>query len=198
MTAIFISGLFALAAGQSEIYKPYKKSTPWTADTLYIGAGLVYPGAGPIQVTLAASESVTRGKLYLINPAKNDTVFLFDSKAPLGTTIDAAKSTLVPKDGEVVFMYIPENHNQPMFTGPNLAGSRYRTGPASDSMANPNWRYGHRWSVIGRNSAGDLEVGFEDWIDAGSDMDFDDVIFRIKGLDIAVRNRTVSSKDLVR
>ncbi|GEM_PF-4892275 len=193
-----ILGILAMGFSQTEIYKPYKKTTGWTADTLYIGAELLYSGVGAIQVTLKASESVTRGKLYFINPASNDTVFLFDNKAPLGTTVDAGKSTAVPKDGPVVFMYIPENHYLPMFTGPNLVGSRFRCQASSDSMTNPNWRYGHRWSVVGRTPAGDLEVGFEDWIDPGSDMDFDDVIFQIKGVNIAIRDRSLRTKDLVR
>jgi hypothetical protein len=193
-----VLGLLALGMGQAEIYKPYKSGTPWAADTLYVGASLVYSGAGPILVTLEASESVTPGKLYLINPAKNDTVFLFHSKAAPGTTVDVGKSTAVPVDSPVVFMYVPQNHWQPLFTGPNLNGKRYRSAPSSDSMPDPNMRFGHRWSVIGRTAAGDLQAGFEDWIVPGSDMDFDDILFRIKGLDIAIQNRAVRARDLVR
>jgi hypothetical protein len=193
-----VLALFALGMGQWDIYKPYKRSTAWTADTLYVGAGLVYSGGGPILVTLEASESVTRGKLYFINPARNDTVFLFENKALTGTTVDAGKSTVVPSGSPVVFMYIPQNHWQPLFTGPNLASGRYLSRPSSDSMNNPNWRFGHRWSVIGRTKAGDLQAGFEDWTSPGSDMDFDDILFRIKGLDIAIQKRALRTKDLVR
>jgi hypothetical protein len=193
-----ILGLMALSAGQSEIYEPYRNKTAWVADTLYVGAGLVHSGADPILVTFEASESITKGKLYMINPALKDTVFLFDNRATPGTTVDAGKSTSVPVGSPVVFMYIPENHRQPLFTGPNLAGKPYRSAPSSDSATHPNLRFGHRWSVIGRTKAGDLQAGYEDWIDPASDMDFDDILFRIKGLDILIQSRAVKRRDMVR
>jgi hypothetical protein len=134
----------------------------------------------------------------MINPALKDTVFLFDNRAAPGTTVDAGKLTAVPVGSPVVFMYIPQNHWQPLFTGPNLAGKPYRSSPSSDSAANPNLRFGHRWSVIGRTSAGDLQAGYEDWIDPASDMDFDDILFRIKGLDITIQGRALRTRELVR
>src|SRR4051812_28147765 len=81
------------AAAQSEIYKPYKKPDPWSAETLYVGAAFRYPGKDPITVTCKGSESYTVGKLYLVNPAEGDTLYLFDNRAAPGTTVDVDKST---------------------------------------------------------------------------------------------------------
>jgi hypothetical protein len=185
-------------AAQTEIYKPYKVGL-WTADTLYVGASFLYlGGGGDITVTLGTSESATTGKLYAINPAKNDTLYLFSNKDALGTSVNISKLTTVPVGGTLIFMYIPQNNDIPMFTGPNLIGDRYFSSESSDDMPKPNWRYGHRWSVVGKTKGGDLEFGFEDWASPMSDMDFDDVIFKVKGMSLGIFTRSLRARDFVR
>lgn len=186
------------AVAQTEIYKPYKNATMWSAETLYVGAGFSYHGGGPITVSVKGSESLTDGKLYFINPATSDTLYLFDNRAAPGTAVEVSKSTLVPKGGDVVFMYVPENNHVPKFTGANRSADRYKSAESSDDNVKPNYRYGHRWSVAGRTKGGGVEFGFEDWAFSGSDMDFDDAIFEVKGLELDVLPRSLKSRDLVR
>lgn len=86
----------------------------------------------------------------------------------------------------------------PKYSGPNRGRDLHRSQATSDNMPNPNWRFGNRWSVVGRTPDGDLEFGFEDCTQDFSDMDFDDVVFTVTNLEIGVFTRKIVTRDLVR
>lgn len=207
--------LSSLAPAQTEIYKPYKNIAMWSADTLYVGASFIRLGGAPIMVSLKGNEAGFTGRLYVINPfpvgrPRPDTLALFTNHDPVGTTVNITALTNVPIPGEVVFMYIVENNNfwgpfdpvidkLPKFSGPNLGGSKYRSEATSENHPNPNLQFGRCWSVVGKIPAGggDLEFGFEDMANLQSDMDFDDVIFRVSGLSLGIYNRDLDRRSLV-
>lgn len=62
---------------------------------------------------------------------------------------------------------------------------------------NPNLRYGHRWSVAGRVDANTLEFGFEDNTEPTSDMDFDDIVFQVQGLNLAIFEKSAKKRSYV-
>ncbi|MDB5104394.1 MAG: hypothetical protein JWP91_2083 [Fibrobacteres bacterium] len=213
-------GLFA----QSAIYVPYKNKSLWTADTLYVGASFLYTGAAsggggkwkfgfgiiqPIMVTLKGSEAGWTGELWAIVQSATgakETVFLFTNHDAPGTSADLRSkvSFPIPAGAEITFMYKVVFGTDyppslfPKYSGPNRGFDPYFSQASSDGMPNPNWRFGHRWSVVGRNPAGDLEFGFEDATDDGSDMDFDDVVFTVSNLEIGIFNRKLLARDMVR
>jgi hypothetical protein len=215
---------------QTAIYKPYRNSDMWSADTLYVGASFLYTGASsagggkwskkfgtlePITVTLKGNEAAWEGELYAIVQSatgKEETVYLFNNHDAPGTSVDLRTKVSfgIPSGADITFMYkviadcgpcwtgaVAEDR-LPKYSGPNRGSDKYRSPATSDNMPNPNWRFGNRWSVVGRNPDGDLEFGFEDNTQTSSDMDFDDVVFTVTNLEIGIFNRTLLSKDLVR
>jgi hypothetical protein len=171
--------------------------------------------AEPIQVTLKSSEAGWTGELWAIVQSatgKEETVFLFTNKDAPGTSVDLRKkvSFAIPSGAEITFMYtviqnpcascsqIPAECLLPKYSGPNRGSDKYHSIASSEKMYKPNFRFGGRWSVVTRNSADDLEFGFEDNTQASSDMDFDDVIFTVSNLQMGVFNRKLLTKNLVR
>jgi hypothetical protein len=214
---------------QSAVYVPYRNSSMWSAETLYVGASFLYTGATsssgkwwskkfgsvePITITLKGNEADWRGDLYAIVQSATgveETVFLFNNHDPKGTSFDLRSkvSFPIPSGAEITFMYKvtasgswwPVNavDKLPKYSGPNRGSDRYHSVASSDSMPNANWRFGNRWSVVGRNPDGDLEFGFEDCTQPSlSDMDFDDVVFTVSNLEIGIFKRKLLAKDLVR
>ena len=127
---------------------------------------------------------------------------------PVGTSLTITDFTKVLIGGSIVFMYkvIPDwrfygdaNDLQPKFTGPNLNGRPYRSPASSNLNQNPNFRFGNRWSVVGkkRGSPGVLVFGVEDMTWSISDMDFDDVVFEVSGLSLGLYNRDLDRRSLV-
>lgn len=168
-----------------DIYKPYRFVHDWTADTLYVGPSFQYLG-GPIRVTLTFTETNVPGKLYLINPATNQTYFLMDNTSPMGTTLDITSLTSLKIGGEVVFMYVSSLDGIPRYTGPSLPGGKYFNVLNSDLNVNPVLRFGHRWSVAGYTKGKKIEFGFEDGAETTSDMDFNDIVFQVEGLGLMI------------
>jgi hypothetical protein len=201
---------------QTEIYKPYQNTDMWSADTLYMGASFIYTPSGtskPVVVTLKGNEAGWTGELYLINPnAAKPPIYLFTNHNAPGTSVDVTGYLSKTLPTQLTFMYkvvddggpggwtlYPEDM-LPKYTGPNRSKDQYFSQASSDAMPNPNWRFGHRWSVVGKvpGGSGDLEFGFEDCTTAISDMDFDDVVFGVTGLQIGVFTRFLVTKDFVR
>jgi hypothetical protein len=214
-------GLFA----QTAIYKPYKNSDMWSADTLFVGASFIYLGDAspdkskwpgifgsgiPITVALKGSDATWIGQLWanIEDPASGNVqrVYLFNNHDARGTCVDlrAKVSFVIQTNAQITFEYdvIRGSSNPqdylPKYSGPNRHSDRHFSEADSDNMKNPNWRYGHRWSVVGRVDTGELEFGFEDNTGVGSDMDFDDVVFTVTNLEMGVFTRKVMKKDFVR
>ncbi|MDB5104393.1 MAG: hypothetical protein JWP91_2082 [Fibrobacteres bacterium] len=170
----------------------------------------------PITVTLKGNEAGWTGELWAVVQSatgKEEEVFLFTNHDAPGTSVDLRTkvSFPIPTGAEITFMYkvvagcaffgcwsITPEDQLPKYSGPNRGYDRHRSAATSDIMPNPNWRFGNRWSVVGRDKDGNLEFGFEDCTQAFSDMDFDDVVFTVTNLEIGIFNRKLLSKDLVR
>lgn len=205
------------ARAQTEIYKPYQNLWIWTAPTLYLGASFLKINPGPVLVSLRGNAAGWVGRLYVINPTPigpaplnlplpPDTIPLFTNIEPIGTTVDITTLTRIPIGTELVFYYQvindwrffgDANDLLPKYSGPNLFGQRYYSPASSNHNINPNLQFGNRWTVVGRSPTGALEFGFEDMTWSNSDMDFDDVVFQVTGLDMGVYTRDLDRKSLV-
>lgn len=210
-----LSAFACLSHAQTEIYKPYKNNGLWSADTLYVGASFMRLNGGPIRVSLKGNDAGFTGRLYAINPTpvgggRADTVALFSNHDPAGTTVNLQALTNIPVPGDVVFMYVVERNNgygpfDPRvdllrkFSGPNLGGGKYTSQATSEAHPNVNWRYGRRWSVVGKvpGPGRVLEFGFEDMANSNTDMDFDDVVFQVTGLSLGIYTRDLDRRSLV-
>jgi hypothetical protein len=169
----------------------------------------------PINVTLKGNEAGWEGHLWANiqdGIGKFHRVHLFRNWDPPGTTVDLRKLVgfAIPAGAEITFEYevgpgacwgcppILDDDRAPKYSGPNRGNDRFRSSITSDNMPNPNFRFGNRWSVVGRDDDGDLEFGFEDCTQGWSDMDFDDVVFSVSNLEVGVFNRRLLTRDLVR
>jgi hypothetical protein len=169
----------------------------------------------PINVTLVGNAAGWKGELWAnvedLSTGGVDRVYLFNNFDPIGTMVDLR--TLVPftiqTNAQITFEYlvvvgcgpcwpISPDDFLPKYSGPNRGSDRFVSKASSDDHPNPNWRYGNRWSVVGRLSTGVLEFGFEDCTETISDMDFDDVMFQVTNLEMGVFTRRLLAKDLVR
>lgn len=196
---LVLLGLLASTYAQTDRYRPYLYADKWLADTLYLGASFRYPGTVPIKVSMQFSESRVDGKLYAVNPATNETIFLMTNREPVGTTVILSDLTSIPAGGEVVFMFVSANDNAPRYTGPSRWGSPYFNTVTSDNNVNPRLRFGRRLSVAGRVRPGVLEFGFEDSPQSFNlaDMDFNDVHFLAEGLDLLIYTKVARKRAYV-
>jgi uncharacterized protein DUF4114 len=170
---------------KQDFYKPYRYVQDWSADTLYIGPTFRYSG-GPVRVTLKFMETSLTGKLYAINPATGETIFLMNNTSPFGTAVTVTDLTSFKIGSEVVFMYITDWDGIPRYTGSSPPGDRYYNTLDSDLNQNPNLRFGHRWAVAGKVDDKIIEFGFEDGPPDISDMDFNDILFQVQGLELMI------------
>lgn len=168
----------------------------------------------PINVTLKGNEAGWRGELYANiqdGIGAYHRVYLFNNHDVPGTSVDLRTlvNFAIPAGAEITFEYdvVSENFSTwkltptdmaPKYSGPNRGYDRFRSTAHSETMPNPNFRFGNRWSVVGRDDDGDLEFGFEDCTQEFSDMDFDDVVFSVSNLEVGVFNRRLVTRDLVR
>ncbi len=177
---------------------------------LYVGATFFYTNPeDSIIVWCESSESDDVGNLYFMVPGyKDSALFLFTNKQT-GTRVNLSGilPTPVTPGTEIFFMYSRQSSNNRRYTGQN----RNNTDPenqltypgasfvAKDFGVRPG--YGHRWSVAGRivdsNSAitDTIVFGFEDEgvkinpandTLVAADFDFNDVIFKVRGLHLNV------------
>ena len=202
LAAVCLGLMAALPArAQTATFMPGNDLDLWNADTLYVGASFVRTSSKPVEIWLRDNEAAWSGELYLMDPATGKPIFLFSNKGTRNQAIDISKLADIPIGVPITFAYkvVPNPCTSAedlkwKYTGPNTAGSKYVSAAASDANNNPNARYGHRWAVAGKVKNTDLlEFGFEDATPAWSDMDFDDVIFQVKGLGLGkFQRRTVS------
>ena len=188
---------------QTNIYTPYKNANLWTADTLFVGAGFTRPTAAPVRIWLKAVEAGMYGDLYFMDPKTGNPIFLFGNHSEPGKVIDLSSIVEIPLGVPLTFMYkvVGQEHSSeiraPKFTGPNQKNSKYFSPTSSDNNQNPDFRYGNRWSVAGRVDGKVLELGFEDYTGADSDMDFDDIVFQIEGLSLATFERSAKRRSYI-
>jgi hypothetical protein len=200
MAFLAVLGMLAASAqAQTDIYKPTRFADKWIADTLFLGASFRYEGSGPIRVSLLFSESSTQGRLYAVNPATGQTIYLMSNMDPQGTTVELSALTRYPAGSEVVFMYQPMDDNIPRYTGPGNVWNRFFNRITSDRNVDESLRFGRRWSVAGQIRPGVIEFGFEDSPEhfVVADMDFNDVHFQVEGLTLLLYGRTSRQRDYV-
>ena len=223
---------------QTEIFKPSVAGNKLTAPVLYIGASFIYMGGGST-VTLKENGGWWNGDLSVINQTTGvGPVFLFHNHDAPGSTLNlAAKIAMNPAD-QIVFKYqvvskppggqpFRPNDLLAKYSGPNKATDPYVSASSSDANSSVAWRpiawrFGRRWSVVGRVAPTVLEFGFEDMSDQGGlspnpatggvcpcytylpagnlavDMDFDDIVFQVSNMDIGVFSRSLLTKNFVR
>jgi hypothetical protein len=200
-------GLAAVAAlGQSDTYKPYKNNDLWKADTLYLGVGFTRVGTEPVKIWLTGNEAGLEGELSYLDPVSGKTIPLFRNHDAVSTPIILTDKAAVPPGTTLTFMYkvvgkgswyfdpSPETM-LPKYTGPNHAKDKHYSTASSDVNANSALRFGHRWSVAGRVNDSILEFGFEDDTSPTSDMDFDDILFQVQGLKLAVFQKAAKNRN---
>ena len=178
-----------------------------------------FGAAQPINVTLKGNEAGWQGALYAIvqdSRGVEHRAYLFKNWDPPGTSVDLRTlfPFVIPAGAEITFEYdvieavgfapcwgcwpVAAADVLPKYSGPNRGRDLHQSKASSDIMPNPNWRFGNRWSVVGRTPDDDLEFGFEDCAQDFSDMDFDDVVFTVTNLEVGVFTRRLVTRDLVR
>lgn len=186
---------------------------------LYVGASFYYiDPSDSIVVWLDTSESDITGDLYVMVPGYSDSAMFLFSNKDIGTRINITKvlsSPIIPGT-EIFFMYKRRDAVYPKFTGQNrknLDPADKSSYPGAEFVAKEFDRrpgYGYRWSVAGRiidasSIPTDTAIfGFEDMINLFSpndtlvisDRDFNDVIFRVTGLNLNVE-KTLDSIQLL-
>jgi hypothetical protein len=204
-----VAGLAACAMpalGQTDIYKPYHNLHLWSADTLYLGAGFVRASKDPVRIRLRNNDAGFDGELYFLDPATGVPVVLFSNHSVPGEDLDLSAKVDIPIGVTLTFMYkvvgkgawktreLDATVLEPKYTGPNQKTSDYVSAISSDKNVNPVLRFGRRWSVSGRVDAKTLEFGFEDDTAPTSDMDFDDIIFQVEGLKLALFQKSARTR----
>ncbi len=208
---LLIIGSFA----QTERFVPDSTSTKnlWkiTDKTeLYVGASFYYiDPSDSIVVWLDTSESDKIGDLYMMIPGYSDSAMLLFSNEDAGSRINITNilEVPIPTGTEIFFRYKRRDAVYDKYTGQNRRGIdpvdriAYPGNPDFASMEfdlRPG--FGHRWAVAGRvidtsdNPTDTIIFGFEDMIHFSnptdtqviSDRDFNDVIFRVTGLQLNV------------
>jgi hypothetical protein len=139
------------------------------------------------------------GDLYFMDPVTGSPIKLFSNHSPPGVALDLTSMVNIPKGIPLTFMYkvdklfpgaTDSTLLEPKYTGPNNKRSKYVSPISSNINNNPSFRFGNQWAVAGRVDANTLEFGFEDDTTPGSDMDFDDIVFQIDGLNLALYMRS--------
>ncbi len=177
---------------------------------LYVGASFYYMDpSDSIVVWLDTSESDKTGDLFIMIPGYSDSAMFLFSNEDAGSRINITSilETPITPGTEIFFRYKRRDAVYHKFTGQNRKGI-----DPVDRVAYPGNRdfvskefdrrpgYGYRWAVAGRvvdvsnNPTDTVIFGFEDMIHYSnpndtlviSDRDFNDVIFRVTGLQLNV------------
>jgi hypothetical protein len=199
-------GMAASANAQSDLYKPYKNKNLWSADTLFLGAGFTRLSNDPVSIWLVGNEAGLDGELSYVDPVTGAATKLFRNHDTPNQPIILSDKVNIPIGATLTFMYrvvgkgtwtfdpTPETM-LPKYTGPNHARDKLYSNASSDANEKPDLRFGHRWSVAGRVNDSILEFGFEDDTSPTSDMDFDDIVFDVKGLKLAVFHKSAKTRN---
>lgn len=176
---------------------------------LYVGASFYYiDPSDSIVVWLDTSESDKIGDLYMMIPGYADSAMFLFSNEDAGSRINITKilEEPIPTGTEIFFRYKRRDAFYNKYTGQNRKGIDPVDSiayPGADFVSKEFDRrpgYDYRWAVAGRvvDSSGiptdTLIFGFEDMINLSdptdtlviSDRDFNDVIFRVTGLQLNV------------
>ncbi len=183
---------------------------------LYAGASFYYMNPDDsIIVWCDTSESDKTGELYIMVPGYADSALFLFTNRERGKRINVSEAlgVAVPVHTEIFFMYrLQVSDSKPRYTGQNRVGidpTDQANYPGAEFVSQDvdinagsktKKDYGHRWAVAGRirDNSGDptdtLIFGFEDdnyKLNPASDSvvadhDFNDVIFRVTGLQLNV------------
>ncbi len=211
---LFAILLFRLVIAQTELFSPDSASRVdlWHISDnarLYVGASFYYQNPNDsIIVTMDTSDADTSGTLFIMVPGtKDSSLALFTNRQHSARFNVTQYLHNIPPGTEIFFKYKSDARKYSRFTGQNRTGVDPKNQTvypnanfvARDFGLRPG--YGHRFAVAGRldalgNSQNDTIVfGFEDGGDTiipghdslvVSDFDFNDVIFRVTGLDLNV------------
>ncbi|MDQ2999709.1 MAG: hypothetical protein M3Y08_00400 [Fibrobacterota bacterium] len=162
---------------------------------MYIGASFTRTSFDPVSIWLIGNEAGWTGDLYFTSPKTGQEFLLFNNKSTPNQRLVLSATHDIGIGDTVYFVYKVRpssdptwptlNSQKPKWTGLNLPGvSKYVTAPSSA-------KYGHRWSVAGRVNDSLVQFGFEDNVENGSDMDFDDIIF---GTTLSLANAEVPAR----
>jgi len=205
---LLILSLIISSFAQTDIFKPNSVWKISDSTKLYVGASFYYiDPSDSIVVWLDTSESDKTGDLYMMIPGFADSAMFLFSNKDAGSRINVTKilKDPIPPGTEIFFKYKRKDAHYDKYTGQNRKGidpvdqSAY---PGADFVSREFDRrpgFGYRWAVAGRivdssNAPTDTIIfGFEDMINNNptdtmviSDRDFNDVIFRVTGLQLNV------------
>ena len=217
LTKICISMALLGGAVCAQVVNKFAGSSPFTSDTLYVGGDISQ--SDPTQdviVTLQDHSGAAQGKLYFMDPLTGNPIYCFQNDSvtsppsPVTKDITAAVHS-VPAGTPLYFKFVviwgwPSDAK---YSGANIPGvSKYVSSASSDGLADVTKHYDRRWCVMGRHKTagvtdGLVEFGFEDnsAVSGGwgpTDMDFNDAIFNVSGLQVGVSTRTLANKGTVR
>lgn len=177
---------------------------------LYVGASFYYiDPTDSIVVWLDTSESDKIGDLFIMIPGYSDSAMFLFSNQDAGSRINVTNilESPIPPGTEIFFKYKRLDAVYDKYTGQNRPGidpadrTAYPGTPDFVSMEfDRRPGFGYRWAVAGRvvdasnNPTDTIIFGFEDMIHFSdptqtqviSDRDFNDVIFRVTGLQLNV------------
>lgn len=217
---LLIFSLILSSFAQTERFIPNSVWKITDSTKLYVGASFYYiDPSDSIVVWLDTSESDKVGDLSIMIPGYPDSAMFLFSNEDVGSRINITNilEEPIPPGTEIFFRYKRKDAVYNKYTGQNRTG----VDPA-DRIAypgNPNFvsrefdlrpGFGYRWAVAGRvvdtsnNPTDTIIFGFEDMIHYSdpsltqviSDRDFNDVIFRVTGLQLNVE-KYPDSVDLV-
>jgi hypothetical protein len=198
LCALILLAFPGLSHGQMQIYTPYQNVQIWRADTLFIGATFLRMSDKPVTIWSGVNLGDWEGLLSFMDPSTGRPIPILSNKAPTGQVINLSDIVDIPVGSSLTFMYQVRDQmgdvrgtTTPKYTGPNQPGDTYFSEASSDSNITPSFRFGHRWAVLGNVNDSVIQFGFEDEDARTSDMDFDDVIFFVRGLEIGGFKRTL-------
>ncbi|MBN1983203.1 MAG: hypothetical protein JW795_16835 [Chitinivibrionales bacterium] len=177
---------------------------PFQAESLYIGASFIYyDKEKPIEVWKSFNEAQAEGTLYFMVPGVDTAYKVFTNKQ-VTTKVNLTDIFSIPVGTELFFLYKVtagqiidgiEIDSRPSYTGQNRPGVDKFVTEKTGNTGFPN-PYGRRWSVAGRIKRNavptdTVEFAFEDF----KDFDFNDIIFRVRGLGFLGEKKPLSQID---
>lgn len=204
---LLILSLILSSFAQTERFIPDSVWKITDSTKLYVGASFYYMDpSDSIVVWLDTSESDKEGDLYMMIPGYDDSaMFLFSNKDE-GSRINVTSilKNPIPPGTEIFFKYKRKDAYYDKYTGQNREGidpvdsNAYPGADFASKEFGLKPGFGYRWAVAGRiidslnNPTDTIIFGFEDMINNNdptkviSDWDFNDVIFRVTGLQLNV------------
>lgn len=204
---LLIFSLTLSSFAQTERFIPNSVWKITDSTKLYVGASFYYiDPSDSIVVWLDTSESDKEGDLYMMIPGYPDSAMFLFSNEDVGSRINVTNilQNPIPPGTEIFFKYKRKDAHYDKYTGQNRNGidpvdrNAYPGADFASKEFGLKPGFGYRWAVAGRiidslnNPTDTIIFGFEDMINNNdptkviSDWDFNDVIFRVTGLQLNV------------